>query len=290
TSDRVCIITGTIKSVLQVYQYISEKIYQKPDTPVRESNREIISRHKQVKILVPNSTAGMIIGKKGAYIEELKKSTGTFIQLSQKCPTMNLVERTVVIGGELEDTRKVVDLLVRKIAEDPQHASCCTLSYYESTGPVASAYSSGSPFASRSTYFNPPIFPPTSATTYQLPAGGTTTGSSGLYPGQQGITLSHFAHYPTQNRPFGILNAANSPTSPGAAAGGLDQARLNQFRGDALSDSFGRMSVQQFAHVPNGRAQVSTYLSQQRPSQQGAPVDAGPFRSMPSQNRSSMGD
>ena len=41
-------------------------------------------REKQVKLLIPNSTAGMIIGKGGQFIKQLKDESGAFIQISQK--------------------------------------------------------------------------------------------------------------------------------------------------------------------------------------------------------------
>ncbi|VDQ17325.1 unnamed protein product [Trichobilharzia regenti] len=53
----------------------------------------------QVKILVPNSTAGMIIGKGGSFIKELKDTTGVFIQVSQKSKELNLAERCVTVAG-----------------------------------------------------------------------------------------------------------------------------------------------------------------------------------------------
>ncbi len=49
--------------------------------------------------MVPNSTAGMIIGKGGSFIKEIKNKTGAFIQVSQKSKEMNLAERCITVGG-----------------------------------------------------------------------------------------------------------------------------------------------------------------------------------------------
>lgn len=57
--------------------------------------------HGKVKILVPNSTAGMIIGKGGSFIKEIKNKTGAFIQVSQKSREMSLAERCITVGGNL---------------------------------------------------------------------------------------------------------------------------------------------------------------------------------------------
>jgi len=55
----------------------------------------------QVKLLIPNSTAGMIIGKGGNYIKQIKEESGSYIQLSQKADAaVTLHERCVTIIGE----------------------------------------------------------------------------------------------------------------------------------------------------------------------------------------------
>ncbi|KAK4472841.1 hypothetical protein MN116_004055 [Schistosoma mekongi] len=104
-------------------------------------------RHKQVKILVPNCTAGLVIGKLGSYVREIKDRTGAFIQISQKSLEINLLERCITIAGEPEQCRAAVDLVLAKIAEDPQSAIYPAISYSHARGPVASAYPTGSPFA-----------------------------------------------------------------------------------------------------------------------------------------------
>jgi len=53
----------------------------------------------QVKIVVPNATIGMIIGKGGSYIKQIKDETGAYVQISQKSPDGVLVERVVTIAG-----------------------------------------------------------------------------------------------------------------------------------------------------------------------------------------------
>ena len=54
----------------------------------------------QVKVLVPNSTAGMIIGKSGNFIKQIKEESGAYVQLSQKSKETNLPERCVTIAGK----------------------------------------------------------------------------------------------------------------------------------------------------------------------------------------------
>ena len=63
----------------------------------------------QVKILIPNSTAGMIIGKGGNYIKQMKEESGSYIQLSQKSndASLQLQERCVTIIGTKKKSNKL---------------------------------------------------------------------------------------------------------------------------------------------------------------------------------------
>ncbi|XP_009982735.1 PREDICTED: RNA-binding protein Nova-1, partial [Tauraco erythrolophus] len=100
-----------------------------------------------VKIIVPNSTAGLIIGKGGATVKAIMEQSGAWVQLSQKPDGINLQERVVTVSGEPEQNRKAVELIIQKIQEDPQSGSCLNISYANVTGPVANSNPTGSPYA-----------------------------------------------------------------------------------------------------------------------------------------------
>ena len=99
-------------------------------------------------MLVPNSTAGMIIGKAGTYIKQIKEESGAYVQISQKSRDHALAERCITIIGESECARKACAMVVQKIVEDPQSGSCLNVSYADVTGPVANFNPTGSPYAS----------------------------------------------------------------------------------------------------------------------------------------------
>ncbi|XP_050404467.1 RNA-binding protein Pasilla isoform X1 [Patella vulgata] len=156
TTERVCLIMGPVEAVQKVHNFIMDKIKEKPDpNPKLDDTKSNFERHRQVsvKILVPNSTAGMIIGKGGNYIKQIKEESGAYIQISQKSKETNLPERCVTIACEKnmqcdsDADRKAVDMILQKIVEDPQSGSCPNISYADVTGPVASANPTGSPFA-----------------------------------------------------------------------------------------------------------------------------------------------
>jgi ribosomal protein S3 len=128
TNERVCLIIGTIRAVLKAHDLIVERIQEKPDSSNRSQvDRENEERVNQIKILIPNSTAGLLIGKAGTYIKQIKDDSGAFVQISSK--QTDLPERIVTIEGEMEKRNKALELVVKKIAEDPQHNSVTNLNY-----------------------------------------------------------------------------------------------------------------------------------------------------------------
>ncbi|XP_066550444.1 RNA-binding protein Nova-1 isoform X4 [Amia ocellicauda] len=179
TTERVCLIQGTVEALNAVHGFIAEKIREMPQNVAKTEPVSILqpqttvnpdrikqtlpssptstksspsdpmttSRASQVKIIVPNSTAGLIIGKGGATVKAIMEQSGAWVQLSQKPDGINLQERVVTVSGEPEQNRKAVELIIQKIQEDPQSGSCLNISYANVTGPVANSNPTGSPYA-----------------------------------------------------------------------------------------------------------------------------------------------
>ncbi|KAI6068093.1 RNA-binding protein Nova-1 [Aix galericulata] len=203
TTERVCLIQGTVEALNAVHGFIAEKIREMPQNvaktepvsilqpqttvnpdrikqtlpssptttksspsdPMTTSRANQVQYHPtiytilftgdslqtgekdMVKIIVPNSTAGLIIGKGGATVKAIMEQSGAWVQLSQKPDGINLQERVVTVSGEPEQNRKAVELIIQKIQEDPQSGSCLNISYANVTGPVANSNPTGSPYA-----------------------------------------------------------------------------------------------------------------------------------------------
>ncbi|KAK1160560.1 RNA-binding protein Nova-1 isoform X1 [Acipenser oxyrinchus oxyrinchus] len=179
TTERVCLIQGTVEALNAVHGFIADKIREMPQNVAKTEPVSILqpqttvnpdrikqtlpssptttksspsdpmttSRANQVKIIVPNSTAGLIIGKGGATVKAIMEQSGAWVQLSQKPDGINLQERVVTVSGEPEQNRKAVELIIQKIQEDPQSGSCLNISYANVTGPVANSNPTGSPYA-----------------------------------------------------------------------------------------------------------------------------------------------
>ncbi|KAL1513686.1 hypothetical protein ABEB36_003063 [Hypothenemus hampei] len=154
TTERVCLITGSVDAIMTVLNFIMEKIREKPDLtkPVIEAGDSKLTqeRDKQVKILVPNSTAGMIIGKAGNYIKQIKETSGSYVQISQKAKDVSLQERCITVIGEKEQNKQACMMILSKVVEDPQSGTCLNVSYADVSGPVANYNPTGSPFAQQS--------------------------------------------------------------------------------------------------------------------------------------------
>lgn len=101
TTERVCLISGPIEGILKINDFFMENFSS-----------------SSLKILVPNSTAGMIIGKGGSYIKQIKEESGAYVQISQKCTDISLPERCVTIVGEIDNIRKACTMILTKIVED----------------------------------------------------------------------------------------------------------------------------------------------------------------------------
>ncbi|KAF6026765.1 NOVA1 [Bugula neritina] len=145
TSERVCLIVGTVSACQKAHEDVAQIIYDKPDPqpkPSGDGDGKInYQRHHQTKFLVPNASAGVIIGKGGAYIKELKESSGAHVNVSHKGENP---ERIVTVSGDSSEIRAAMGMLLEKLAADPQSSLYPSLNYanMHSGGNMASASSS----------------------------------------------------------------------------------------------------------------------------------------------------
>ncbi|XP_030376054.1 RNA-binding protein Nova-2 isoform X2 [Scaptodrosophila lebanonensis] len=191
TNERVCLITGSIDGIMTVLDFIMDKIREKPDLTTKiiidAESKQAQERDKQVKILVPNSTAGMIIGKGGAFIKQIKEESGSYVQISQKPKDVSLQERCITIIGDKENNKNACKMILSKIVEDPQSGTCLNVSYADVNGPVANFNPTGSPYATNQNAINSSTA--SLNTTLGSSIGGAATAASLLVNGT-GINLS----------------------------------------------------------------------------------------------------
>uniref|UniRef100_F1KY54 RNA-binding protein Nova-2 n=1 Tax=Ascaris suum TaxID=6253 RepID=F1KY54_ASCSU len=129
TNERICLVKGKIASVMKVVEVVMEKIKEKvdPNTPCDVYDHKGVDRTKEMKLLVPNTSAGMVIGKSGARIKEIRDQTGANIQVYPKAGSQEAkvsLERVITIAADDSDVlMNAIQRVLEKVAADPQHAS-----------------------------------------------------------------------------------------------------------------------------------------------------------------------
>uniref|UniRef100_A0A3B4YXF0 RNA-binding protein Nova-1-like n=1 Tax=Stegastes partitus TaxID=144197 RepID=A0A3B4YXF0_9TELE len=230
TTERVCLIQGTVEALNGVHNFIAEKVREMPQSAQKPEPVSILQpqttvnpdRVKQAKLIVPNSTAGLIIGKGGATVKAVMEQSGAWVQLSQKPEGINLQERVVTISGEPEQNRKAVEIIVQKIQEDPQSSSCLNISYSNVSGPVANSNPTGSPYANTAEVL--PNAAAAAATAFSgndllaITSALNTLASYGYNTNTLGLGLNPAAA-------SGVLAAVAASANPAAAAALADGAK-----------------------------------------------------------------
>ncbi|XP_073417353.1 RNA-binding protein Nova-2-like [Dendrobates tinctorius] len=156
TTERVCLVQGTAEALMSVHNFIAEKVREVPQGATKSDLGVLIPAHnnisaeraKQAKLIVPNTTAGLIIGKGGSTVRSIMEESGAWVQLSQKPAGPNLQERVVTVSGEPNQVQRAIRNIIHKAREDPpQGTAHLNISYINSQGPVANSNPTGSPYA-----------------------------------------------------------------------------------------------------------------------------------------------
>jgi RNA-binding protein Nova len=134
TNDRVVILSGDVKAILQVLHLIMTKL-------VADGEGVDRSGQPQVALVVPNSACGCVIGKGGSKIRSFVEDSGADIKLSNQdrmLPGCN--DRTLTITGSIDGVLRGVALVATTLCED---ASYSTLIHRQSTYSVHSPLAAG---------------------------------------------------------------------------------------------------------------------------------------------------
>ncbi|KAI3695935.1 hypothetical protein L1987_78940 [Smallanthus sonchifolius] len=125
TSDRVIMVSGTIDEVLDAVGLILTKLVNEF---YAEDGEEAEPRSK-VRLIVPNSSCGGIIGKGGSMIRSFIEDSGANIKISPQDNTyIGLNDRLVTVMGTLPQLGQAINLILYKLSED--------VYYVQSVGPT----------------------------------------------------------------------------------------------------------------------------------------------------------
>ncbi|WVZ73102.1 hypothetical protein U9M48_021450 [Paspalum notatum var. saurae] len=113
TNDRIIMVSGLFDEVMKAMELILEKLLSEG-----EEFNEAEARPK-VRLVVPNSSCGGIIGKGGATIKSFIEESHAGIKISpQDNNYVGLHDRLVTVTGTFDSQMTAIDLILKKLSED----------------------------------------------------------------------------------------------------------------------------------------------------------------------------
>lgn len=119
TEERVVVITGKVPEVIDMNNYILEKIEGKGEKPPNGRGDSRGDRGDKVKIVVTNLSAGMLIGRGGASIKAIQEECGVKIAIADSTAAHVDGERILTMSGNLEQRCAGCQQVIEKISEEP---------------------------------------------------------------------------------------------------------------------------------------------------------------------------
>ncbi|KAI8539727.1 hypothetical protein RHMOL_Rhmol09G0205200 [Rhododendron molle] len=119
TSDRIIMVSGTFDEILKAVDLILSKLLNE----FYVEDGEDVDPKSKLKLIVPNSSCGGIIGKGGANIKSFIEDSRAGIKISPLDNNfIGLNDRLVTLTGTLDEQMRAVELVMLKLAEDPHYA------------------------------------------------------------------------------------------------------------------------------------------------------------------------
>lgn len=119
TSDRIIMVSGTIDEILKAVDLILSKLLNE----FYVEDGEDVDPRSKLRLIVPNSSCGGIIGKGGANIKSFIEDSQAGIKISPLDNSyFGLNDRLVTLTGTLDEQMRAIDLIISKLVEDPHYA------------------------------------------------------------------------------------------------------------------------------------------------------------------------
>ncbi|CAL9110433.1 unnamed protein product [Musa textilis] len=123
TSDRIILISGAFSEVMKAMELILEKLLN-----VVEEGNDVEGRSK-VRLIVPNSSCGAIIGKGGSTIKSFVEESQAGIKISPQDNIAVLNDRLVSLTGSFEEQMHAIFLILSKLIEDAHYPQTLNLPF-----------------------------------------------------------------------------------------------------------------------------------------------------------------
>ncbi|CAH8379534.1 unnamed protein product [Eruca vesicaria subsp. sativa] len=119
TTDRIIMISGSIKEVVSGLELILDKLHSE----LHAEEGSDVEPRRRLRLVVPNSSCGGIIGKGGATIKSFIEESKAGIKISPLDNTYyGLSDRLVTLSGTFEEQMRAIDLILAKLTEDDHYS------------------------------------------------------------------------------------------------------------------------------------------------------------------------
>eukprot|EP00262_Sarcandra_glabra_P017529 TRINITY_DN6028_c0_g1_i1.p1 TRINITY_DN6028_c0_g1~~TRINITY_DN6028_c0_g1_i1.p1 ORF type:complete len:348 (-),score=62.35 TRINITY_DN6028_c0_g1_i1:501-1505(-) len=119
TSDRIIMVSGAFSEVIKAVELILGKLL----TELHAEEGDDIDPRSKVRLIVPNSSCGGIIGKGGSIIKSFIEDSQAGIKISpQDHHYVGLNDRLVTLTGSLEEQMRAIILILSKLIEDSHYS------------------------------------------------------------------------------------------------------------------------------------------------------------------------
>ncbi|KAJ0966640.1 hypothetical protein J5N97_023557 [Dioscorea zingiberensis] len=113
TSDRIIMVSGSFHEIMKAMELILGKLLHEEEDITDAEGRS------RLKLLVPNSSCGALIGKGGSTIKSLIEDSQANIKISpQDSLLIGVRDRLVTLTGSQEELLCALDLILSKLVED----------------------------------------------------------------------------------------------------------------------------------------------------------------------------
>ncbi|KAB1211044.1 RNA-binding protein Nova-1 [Morella rubra] len=112
-------VSGLINELLKAVELILLKLLSE----LHSEGGDDVEPRSKVRLIVPNSSCGGIIGKGGSTIKSFIEDSQAGIKISpQDNNYFGLNDRLVTVAGSLDEQMRAIDLILSKLVEDPHYS------------------------------------------------------------------------------------------------------------------------------------------------------------------------
>jgi len=132
TRERIVVLTGEIYQILDLNNYVMEKV-QNPgrEEPVHRNMPVHEDRKQKVKIVLTNEAAGLLIGRGGLTIKSIQEESKAKISISMVDIASVPGERVLTMSGSFQERANACRQIVEIVASDPSNMANMKLRYKE---------------------------------------------------------------------------------------------------------------------------------------------------------------